>query len=98
MYELSNRIRLIDASRFPISNSDQFIGFICGVISQDHDLEKLYLDGFLDCAKLTADTAAGTIEQLNTIGELYDVEIHISFSASASQLPEDLKKKILIEV
>ncbi len=98
MYELSNKIRLIDASRYPVKNSDQFIGFICGIISQDHDLEKLYLDGFLDCAKLTADTAAETIEQLNSIGELYGVDIHISFSASASSLPEDLKKKVMIEV
>ena len=98
MYELSNKIRLIDASRYPVKNADQFIGFICGIISQDHDLEKLYLDGFLDCAKLTADTAADTIEQLNAIGELYGIDIHISFSASASSLPEDLKKKVMIEV
>ena len=98
MYELSNKIRLINVSEFNIMTSDGFIGFVSGIISQDHDLEKLYLDGFLDCAKLTADTAADTIEQLNAIGELYGIDIHISFSASASSLPEDLKKKVMIEV
>ena len=47
MYELNNKIRLIDVSYYPIGNSDQFVGFICGIISQDHDIEEMYLDGFL---------------------------------------------------
>ena len=41
MYELNNRIRLIDVSRYPIRNSDEFIGFISGIISQDHDLQSV---------------------------------------------------------
>ena len=52
MYELNNKIRLIDVSGFPIRNCDEFVGFICGIISQDHDLEKIYLDSFLAVAKL----------------------------------------------
>ena len=44
MFELSNKIRLIDASRYPLKNGDEFIGFICGVLSQDHDLEKIFLE------------------------------------------------------
>ena len=35
MYELSNRIRLINVGDFPIDTYDAFIGFICGLISQD---------------------------------------------------------------
>ena len=50
MYELNNRIRLSDLSKYPLKSSDEFIGFICGIISQDHDLEKVYADNFLSCA------------------------------------------------
>ena len=50
MFELNNRIRLIDVSDYPLTDSDEFIGFICGIISQDHDLEKVYLDSFLKIA------------------------------------------------
>ncbi len=52
MYELNNKIRLIDVSAFPLKNSDEFVGFICGILSQDHDLEQVYLDGFLTISKL----------------------------------------------
>ena len=48
MYELNNKVRLIDVSGFPIKNGDEFVGFICGIISQDNDLEQIYLDSFFD--------------------------------------------------
>lgn len=48
MYELNNRIRLINVAEFSVSTAEGFIGFICGIISQDHDLEAMYLDSFLN--------------------------------------------------
>ena len=33
MYELNNKIRLINVTEYPLKNSDEFVGFICGLIS-----------------------------------------------------------------
>ena len=44
MYELNNRVRLIDVTNYPLENPDYFIGFLCGLISRDNDLEQVYLD------------------------------------------------------
>ena len=35
MYELNNKVRLIDVSEFMVENSSEFLGFICGIISQE---------------------------------------------------------------
>ena len=45
MHELDNRVRLINVTEYPIQNTDQFIGFVCGICSQDYDLQEIYLDG-----------------------------------------------------
>ena len=50
MYELSNQIRLIVVPEFNVTDTDMFLGFIAGIISQDHDLDKIYLDSFLTTA------------------------------------------------
>ena len=63
MYELNNKVRLIDVSGFPIKNADEFVGFICGILSQDHDLEQIYLDSFLKVAKLEGEDVTNTQEQ-----------------------------------
>jgi len=64
MYELNNKVRLIDVSQCMIENSSEFIGFISGIISQDHDLQQMYLDSFLKIACLEGQDIVSTIEKL----------------------------------
>ena len=95
MYELNNKIRLIDVSYYPIGNSDQFVGFICGIISQDHDIEEMYLDGFLDCAKATASEAGEAVKLIDKISGQFGITFTISLSVSRDEIPDDLKDKII---
>lgn len=96
MYELNNKIRLIDVSSYPIMNSEQFVGFICGIISQDHDLEAMYLDGFLKIAKLEGKDPITTIEELDEISKQCNVDFIISMSVNESTIPESMKDKIVV--
>ena len=95
MYELSNRVRLIDVSVFPIKNADEFIGFICGIISQDHDLEQIYLDSFLTTAKLEGLDVTAALTQLDNIGEKFNVKFIVSMSLDKEEVPESYQSKII---
>ena len=98
MYDLNNKIRLIDVSRYPIINSEQFVGFVCGIISQDNDLEQMYFDNFLKIARLgeEADDLLTTINELEGISTKFNVDFYISISANKDDLPEELQEKVLI--
>ncbi|MEE8835501.1 MAG: twitching motility protein PilT [Eubacteriales bacterium] len=98
MLELNNKIRLIDCSAFPLKNSDEFIGFICGIISQNRDIEQMYLDGFLKVARLEdhKDQITDCIEQLDHISTLFKVDFIISMSMEKSELDPSLQDKILL--
>ena len=94
MYELNNKIRLIDVSGYPIINADEFVGFICGIISQDHDLEQIYLDSFLTTAKLEGLDISGTLEQLEEIGEKFGISFIISVSLDKEEIPAEFQDMI----
>lgn len=96
MYELNNRIRLIDVSNYELENSDQFVGFIAGIISQDHDLQSMYLDGFMKCAKLEGGDVTATIQKLDKLSTKFDINFVISVSLDKSELSEELQDKVLI--
>ena len=98
MYELNNKIRLIDVSGFPIRDNKEFIGFILGIISQDHDLEKAYLDSFLSLARLddADDQVTGTIRELETISNQYHVDFVLSISKDKEELPQELQNQVTI--
>ena len=68
-YELINKVRLINVKDYPIEHCEEFIGFICGIISQDHDLEELYLDSFLTIANIKDDEFEHAVEKLDYISE-----------------------------
>ena len=99
MYELNNKVRLIDVSSFGLKNSDEFIGFVYGILSQDHDLEQMYLDSFLTIASVSTDEEiAHAIEKLDVISEKYNVRFVLSVSKDKEKLPECAKAKIVISL
>lgn len=98
MFELNNKIRLIDVSDYLITNSDEFIGFICGIISQDHDLQHMYLDSFLKIACLDENDISTTIAKLDTVSGRFHVDFVISISVDEHALPDELKSKVIISL
>ena len=74
MYELNNKVRLIDVTTFPVRGYDAFIGFICGIISQDHDLEQMYLDSFLKLSGLEGQDLKPALSLLEQIGKKYEAK------------------------
>ena len=99
MYELNNKVRLINVMDYPIDNCDEFLGFLCGIVSQDHDLEEMYLDSFLTIAFTdTDDEIQHAIEKLDIISEKYNVKFILSVSRDESRLPECAKAKIVISL
>ncbi len=98
MFELNNKIRLIDVPEYLVTNSDEFIGFICGIISQDHDLQQMYFDSFLKIACLEAENLDREIAKIEKISEKFHVDFVISISLDESELPESVRSKIIVSL
>ena len=98
MYELNNKVRLIDVSSFNLASSQEFIGFLYGVISQDHDLEQMYLDSFLKIAKTDEEQAGALLDKLQEIGEQYGITLVISISVTRDHIDDKYKEQIIAEL
>ena len=99
MYELNNKVRLINVTDYPITNCDEFLGFICGIISQDNDLAEMFFDSFLTIANIDSEEAiTKAIEKLDVISEKYKVKFVLSVSKNLDQLPECAKAKVIISL
>ena len=98
MYELNNKVRLIDVSQFMFENSSEFLGFVCGIISQDHDLQQMYFDSFLKIACLEGKDISDTVEKLEKISKMFEVDFVLSVSMDESELPAGMKEKVIISL
>ena len=96
MYELNNKVRLINVIDYPVTNCDELLGFSCGIVSQDHDLEEMYLDSFLTIASIDSDAdIVKSMEKLDIISEKYKVRFILSVSKNKADLPECAKAKVI---
>lgn len=98
MFELNNRVRLINVKDYMIENSDQFIGFVSGIISQDHDLEQMYFDSFLDIAGLKGQDMTPVINKIKKLSETFKIDFVISVSMDETDIPEELKELIAVSL
>ncbi len=98
MYELNNKVRLIVAPDYLIDNSDAFLGFVSGIISQDHDLEQMYFDSFLKISCLEGQSIDPVVAKLEKLSEKFGVDFVLSVSLNESELAEDLKSKIIVSL
>ena len=96
MHELDNKVRLINVADYPLKNCDEFIGFICGIISQDYDLEQMYLDSFLKIAHLEGQNLTDALTQLNQISEQFKIGFCVSISVEEKDLPDFAKEQVII--
>ena len=97
MYELNNKNPLNQTQRSSlVSTAEGFIGFICGIISQDHDLEAMYLDSFLKLAGLEGEDITATLAELDQISAKYHVNFVLSVSMDGEELPESAKDMVLV--
>ena len=79
MYELNNKIRLID-------------------VSQDHDLQQMYFDSFLKISCLGEADIEPVITKLEKISQSKAVDFILSVSLDENELPESVKKNILVSL
>ncbi len=98
MYELNNKVRLIDVSEYLITNSDEFVGFISGILSQDRDLQQMYLDSFLKIACLEEQDMSPVVDKLEKISEQFKVDFVLSVSLDEAELPEAVKSKVIVSL
>ena len=98
MFELNNKVRLINVTDYMVENSSEFVGFISGILSQDHDLQQMYFDSFLKIANLEGQNIAGVVAKLDEMSEKFGVDFVLSVSRNESELDDSLKSKIIVSI
>ena len=98
MYELNNKIRLVDVSEYNFSNCDEFYGFICGIISKDHDLEQVYFDNFKRIACIDDSDLEVALDKFAALGEARKIKFCISIAAEEAVIPAKYKENIVVSL
>lgn len=96
MYDLHYDIRFIETKDYPINDYKELFGFLCGILSQDRDIQTVYIDGILKIVNLTDDELEKFMNNLNKLCEAFEVDFVVGISKKDSELSEDMKKYLVV--
>lgn len=87
MYDLRYKIRVICMEDFEhITNCNEYIGFLYGIISLDHDIETIYIDSILKHADFSLGDLPEFVERLKDISKNYGMDFVVSVSAEKEEM------------
>ena len=97
MYDLFHQIRVVCMEDYEeITNSDEYIGFLYGIISGDHDIEAIFVDSILKHADVHKDDIPEFLARLKVISGLHNIDFIVSLSADLEELSDDVSDFELI--
>ncbi len=95
MYDLKHDLRFISMDEYPINNDNEFFGFLCGIISNDYDIDKIFIDGLLKVMETSLEDIPKLLEKLDRISTKYEIDFFMTMSCTKDQIHEDLHKYLV---
>ncbi len=96
IYDLHYDIRFVETRDYPLANYKEFIGFICGILSQDADIREIYIDGLHNVIEtIDNEQVAKLVERLNEMSNKAEADFIISHNCIPDELPESLKQYVI---
>ena len=80
-------IRTICMDDYPaIQNTDEYIGFLYGMCSANHDIENIFIDGILKHADISLQNLPAVIAALEDISKECGIDFYVSVSAEKAEV------------
>ena len=95
IFRLDYAIRLIQVAEYPLETSSEFFVFVCGILSQDYDINTVFIDGLLKNAKIDIAQIETLLDKVNDVAEKYSIHFIISMCCDENEVPEKYQSCLL---
>lgn len=95
MLELDRRIRFVSTNEFGLKDYNSFYGFLCGMLSEDYDIETIYIDGLFNIVSgKNISDAAHLFLSMEKLSKNYNLNFYININDEYAEMPDFIRKYI----
>ena len=95
---ITEMLRLVNVNEYPVPDFDVLMGFICGLIAGNNDIEAIYFDSFLTLTNLEGKDVTDAINKLIILSDKLSVDFIVSLSMDESDLSDTFKEYIVLSL
>lgn len=93
-YALDRRIRFVATEDFDAMDCSVFYGFLCGIISENYDIDTIFIDGLFNIVKSSLKDAAHLFFDIEKLSSKTNVDFYINVNVNFADIPDYMKKYV----
>lgn len=95
MRQLERGIRFITTDELNINDCSSFYGLLCGLVSQNYDVENIYIDGLCNITKCSIKDQHSLFKKIEGLTEKFNLNMYININCEdLSNIPDFIKEYV----
>ena len=96
MYDLHYSVRFVETPKFIMEDPQVFRGFVCGILSQNSDIETIYIDGLNHIMDRISDADfTAYIQELDKTSKEAEMDMVMIISRKTDALPAEVQQYLI---
>lgn len=96
MYDLHYSVRFVETPKFIMEDPQVFRGFVCGILSQNSDIETIYIDGLNHIMDKISDADfTAFIQELDKTSKEAEMDMVMIISRKTDALPAEVQQYLI---
>ena len=96
MLDLHHNVRFVETPAFIMEDPMRFRAFACGILSQNSDIETIYVDGLNKIVGGMDDAAfVSFVQELDKTSKEAEMDLVMIISKKTEELPEEVKQYLI---
>lgn len=95
IHELHRDIRFITTTNLNLSDHESLYGFLCGIVSENYDIDTIFIDGLSNIVKVNVREAEVLFKKLEAFCKNFNLCLYINMNDDiCNELPDTIKKYV----
>ena len=86
---INNMIKFINARDFKLDNTDLFYGFLCGILSGNYDINRVYIDNLKEIINISSsDEMTKFVKSIKTLSDEFGTHFYLTVTTDDEEASE----------
>lgn len=92
--QIDRRIRFIATNEFHIRDYNEFYGMLCGIISENYDIENIYIDGIFNINSECLNESSFWFEKIYELTKRFNINVYMNINYEKQEIPDFIKEYV----
>lgn len=92
--QLDRRIRLVATKEFGIQDCESFYGMLCGIISENYDIENIYIDEVFTIDSSSIKESAYWFKKIYMISSKFKINVYMNVNYEKKEIPDFIREYV----